>query len=106
MNDIPNKSRQRRQDRAHTSLAGRLPSSILASKSPRVQPLMTSKGSITLPRLFDIFRPYLSRTMACKYTVKGKEGKGRETLHLEIYGKITRVSDTDTDNGAGGDRDG
>jgi hypothetical protein len=29
---------------------------------------MTSRGSITLPRLFDIFRPYLSRTMACKYT--------------------------------------
>jgi hypothetical protein len=34
-----------------------------------VHPLITSRGSITLPRLLDILRPYLSRTMACKYTV-------------------------------------
>ena len=29
---------------------------------------MTSRGSITFPRDFDIFLPSLSRTMACKYT--------------------------------------
>jgi hypothetical protein len=53
----------------HTSLAGRFPSSILAKRSPKVHPLITSRGSITLPRLLDILRPYLSRTIACKYTV-------------------------------------
>lgn len=30
---------------------------------------MTSMGSITLPTDLDILRPYLSRTIACRYTV-------------------------------------
>ena len=31
---------------------------------------MISMGSTTLPSDLDILRPYLSRTMACKYTVR------------------------------------
>ena len=54
-----------------TSFAGRLPSSILLKRSSSEHPLITSRGSMTLPRLFDIFRPYLSRTIACKYTGMG-----------------------------------
>jgi hypothetical protein len=32
-------------------------------------PSITSRGSITFPRLLDIFLPWASRTMLCKYTV-------------------------------------
>ena len=30
----------------------------------------TSSGSITLPFIFDIFSPFSSRTIACRYTVR------------------------------------
>ena len=41
----------------------------LACSWSRVTPSMTSRGSITLPRLLDILRPWASRTMLCRYTV-------------------------------------
>ena len=65
-----------------TSFAGRLPSSILLKRSSSEHPLITSRGSMTLPRLFDIFRPYLSRTIACKYTGIGIQVHGCKCVFL------------------------
>ncbi len=31
---------------------------------------MTSRGSITFPFVLDIFSPFSSRTIACRYTVR------------------------------------